>query len=66
VYCDPAVAVVHELDVGAGSREPASAIRSASSTSVVRMCVANCQPTIIRLKTSITKLKNTSPSQQRR
>jgi hypothetical protein len=41
-------------------------MRSASSTSVVRMCGANCQPTIRRLYASITKLKNTSPSQQRR
>ncbi len=30
------------------------------------MLPANCQPTIIREKTSITKLKNATPSQQRR
>ena len=30
------------------------------------MLAANCQPTIMRLNASITKLKNTTPSQQRR
>jgi hypothetical protein len=30
------------------------------------MWLANCQPTIRRLNASITKLKNTTPSQQRR
>jgi hypothetical protein len=34
-----------------------SAIRSASKTSVVRMLAASCQPTTIRLNTSITKLE---------
>ena len=32
----------------------------------MRMFAANCQPTTLRLKASITKLKNTTPSQQRR
>jgi hypothetical protein len=48
-----------------GRRVP-SAIRSASSTSVVRMCDASCQPTTIRLWASSTNAKNTRPSQQRR
>src|SRR5205814_7783932 len=39
-----------------GPRSP-SAILSASSTRSVRMCVASCQPTIIRLKASITNAK---------
>jgi len=30
------------------------------------MWLANCQPTTRREKTSMTKLKNTTPSQQRR
>jgi len=30
------------------------------------MWLANCQPTIRRLNASMTKLKNTTPSQQRR
>ncbi len=30
------------------------------------MCPANCQPTIRRLKASMTKEKKTTPSQQRR
>jgi len=30
------------------------------------MCEANCQPTTRRLKTSMTKLKNTTPSHERR
>ena len=30
------------------------------------MCDANCQPTIRRENTSMTKLKNTTPSQQRK
>lgn len=42
------------------------AILRASKTRSVRMWLANCQPTIIRLYASITKLKNTKPSQQRR
>jgi hypothetical protein len=39
-----------------------SAIRRASRASVVCMCRASCQPTTLRLHTSITKLKNTMPS----
>jgi hypothetical protein len=39
-------------------------MRSASATRSVRMWLANCQPTIRRLNASITKLKNTTPSQQ--
>jgi hypothetical protein len=31
-----------------------------------RMCGASCQPTILRLKASITKEKNNAPSQQRK
>ena len=34
-----------------------SAIRNASSTRSVRMCVASCHPTIIREYTSMMKLK---------
>src|SRR5438067_6144329 len=48
-----------------GPRIP-SAILSASSTSVVRMFCASCQPTTMRLKASTMKAKNKIPSQQRR
>ena len=43
-----AIGVMDQLDVGAGAAW-CSAIRSASSTSVVRMWPASCQPTIRRL-----------------
>jgi hypothetical protein len=59
------IAVVHERDL-APARRWASAIRRASRTRVVRMWDANCQPTILRLNTSITNAKKTSPYQQRR
>lgn len=61
----PGVTVMQKLDVSAGIPDP-SAIRSASSTSVVRMFAASCQPTTIRENTSITKLKYRTPSQERR
>jgi hypothetical protein len=44
----------------------ACAIRSASSTRLVRMRHAICQPTIIREKTSMMHEKNARPSQPRR
>ena len=42
---------------------PVVAIRSASSTSVVRMWQASCQPTIIRENTSMMNAKYSRPSQ---
>ena len=36
------------------------------SVSTMRMCDANCQPTIRRENASMTNEKNTTPSQQRR
>ena len=65
VYCEPASVCATSSKSAPGSRKP-SAIRSASSTSVVRMLAASCQPTTIRENTSITKLKYRTPSQQRR
>jgi hypothetical protein len=48
--------VVHERDVGAGFPEPERDPQP-SSSSVVRMLLASCQPTTMRLNTSIAKLK---------
>ena len=51
------VAVMDERDVGAPGTRRVSAIRKASRTRSVRMCAANCQPTIARLYASITNAK---------
>ena len=52
----PVVGVLNQRKVRPRSRVP-SAIRSASRTRSVRMWDANCQPTILRLNTSMMKLK---------
>ena len=51
VYWRAGVRMGHQLEVRAGLPSP-SAIRSASSTSSVRMLAASCQPTIILENTS--------------
>jgi hypothetical protein len=57
--------VVHELDVGAAAsareRHPQRVEHEVGAH-----VTASCQPTIRRRETSMTKLKNTTPSQQRR
>jgi len=67
---DPPLAAVTvaggDLREAAPGWRVASAIRSASSTRSVRMCVASCQPTIIRENTSITNARNMRPSHVRR
>jgi hypothetical protein len=55
VLGDPASEWCTSATSAPGSRRP-SAIRNASSTNVLRMFDASCQPTTIRLNTSITKL----------
>ena len=55
-------AVMDQPEIGPACRR-VRAMRIASRTRSVRMCLANCQPTTWREKTSRAKLKNTTPSQ---
>ncbi len=60
------VGVRHQLEVGAGLAESRAPSAGVEHERRCACCAASCQPTILRLNTSITNAKYTIPSQQRR